>query len=76
MICSYLGQCYVFLERYEDAVKILSKAYDLFTERKKEMKEHIDRDEYNEFLKAYSYALHKVGEFEQSAKVKDELDTI
>ena len=74
IIHSYLGQCYVYLEKYDDAVTVLSKTYSMFNEAEK--KEQIDKDKYIEFLNAYSYALYKVGNFEQYKKVKDEVEAL
>ena len=75
-IYSYLGRCYVFLEEYADAVNVLSKAYDLFDKRDRPIEQDFDKKEYKEFLRAYSYALYKVGLFEKHTEVKDKLEAI
>lgn len=75
-IHSYLGQCYVFLEKYDDAINVLSKTYNSFKGQGKSIREDFERKEYRDFFQAYCFALHKVGQFERYAEVKEELQKL
>jgi tetratricopeptide (TPR) repeat protein len=71
---AYLGRCYLALGRYKDAVESLSAAYENYRNQSGLLKQGFDRQEYVEYLKAYSAALEKTGQSEHALKIRQEAE--
>ena len=69
-----LGQCYTILKRYNEALEVMNNAYELFNNNEEVVKDSFKKQEYNKFLKAYSYVLNKIGDIELSKKISEECE--
>ena len=67
-----LGRCYVAIEEYDQAVNIMSSAYELISQNYDNVTDAILKREYRSFFKAYSYALGKIGKNDISKKITEE----
>jgi tetratricopeptide (TPR) repeat protein len=50
---SYLGRSYLALKRYDDALEIMSQAYELFRKRSQSIKDESERSEFIQFIRAF-----------------------
>jgi tetratricopeptide (TPR) repeat protein len=73
---SYLGRSYMALERYDDALEIMSLAYELFRKRSQSIEDESERSEFIQFIKAFVDLLCKVGQPERAQKVEREVEDI
>ncbi len=71
LFCSYLGRSYLALEQYDDALEMMSRAYELFLKKDKDM-EDIDRQEFKQYLNAYIDLLEKVDQSERAQDIARE----
>lgn len=72
LFCSYLGRSYLALERYDDALEMMSLAYELFLKKSENMEEEFERQEFKQFLNAYIELLEKVGQTERAQDIAHE----
>jgi tetratricopeptide (TPR) repeat protein len=72
LFCSYLGRSYLALERYDDALEMMSLAYELFRKKGKNMEEEFESQEFKQFLNAYIELLKKVGQTERAQDIARE----
>ena len=69
---AYLGRCYLHLERYNEALKYLSMAFNEFNlnQRIHKFESEIERNEFSQFIKAYIYTLKHEGQLAKSLKIE------
>lgn len=68
----FLGQCYLFLDKHDRALELLSQAYDSFSRKGYIPKSDYERRDLVQFLKAFSGALQKVGQLDRAREVARE----
>lgn len=73
LIDSYLGQCYLALERYNEAEVLLSRAYEIYSDKMGAITDSFERREIINMLKALSNVLEKIGKIERSRKIALEI---
>jgi tetratricopeptide (TPR) repeat protein len=71
---SYLGRCYLYLGRYDEAEDILSRAYELFRRRNQSPDGKFYRREYVSFLIAFSNVLKKNGQLDRALEIDREAE--
>jgi tetratricopeptide (TPR) repeat protein len=69
VVYSYLGQCYLALGRNEEAVGILSRAYEPYNRRSGTLTDDFQQREFLQLLNALSQALKRVGQVDRSQEI-------
>jgi tetratricopeptide (TPR) repeat protein len=70
---SFLGRGYLALDRAEEALSALSRAYELFLANDPPRWSEYEREQFVATLKAFANALHRCGQFERAKQVVQEV---
>lgn len=73
---SCLGRCFLSLKRNSEALHALTTAYKLYQKQNKTPEGDFELQEYEEFLRAYSYALNKAGYADRLKEINLKLEKL
>jgi tetratricopeptide (TPR) repeat protein len=74
-ICySYLGRSYVKIGKFDDALKVMNNAYDLFLIKINKIDEKQYHQEFKVFLDAFIYLLNEMGQIDRANEVARQKD--
>lgn len=73
-IYSRLGRCFLAVRKYEDALEMISKAYELYGNEI--MLDDFEFQEYSDLLNSYIIVLKHFNKSEQAKKIETEAETI
>jgi tetratricopeptide (TPR) repeat protein len=76
LVYSCLGRCYLALEKDDEALEILSNAFQLYQKRTQGPENDFERREYKELLRAYNFALEKTGLVDRAKEIAIELENV
>lgn len=68
---SYLGRSYSALGQYDNALKLMLQAYELF--KNQIIEDDYKQREFVDFMEAFSDTLHKSGQIDRAQEIKCEL---
>ena len=69
---SYLGRSYLALGRYKDALRLLSRSYELFSKRRASLQGDFEHREFVNTLAAFGDVLQKVDQLDRAREVARE----
>jgi tetratricopeptide (TPR) repeat protein len=67
---SYLGRSLIRIGRRNEALQIMSEAYELFSLRIQDFKNEFERKEFADFIRDYIEALNEAGQIERVKEIE------
>jgi tetratricopeptide (TPR) repeat protein len=71
---SYIGRSYLALGQYDEALRMMSIAYELFRGRYRITKDKNDQREFTKYVEEYVKILNKVGQNEKAKEIQREVE--
>jgi len=71
---SYLGRSYLALRQYDEALRMMSRAYELFRGRSRIITDENDQREFTKFVGEYVKVLIKVGQNKRAKEIQQEVE--
>lgn len=71
---NYLSRSYLALGKYNDALKLMSKTYELYLNRNTIIDDDFEQNEFMEFMNAFINVLNKVGKNDRARAVAHEVE--